>query len=177
MEKRIEKADAAVMKQLQLATKNWHTSLAKANVKVAVLMVHPPTNANAEPTAPALTRSGVEVVALIKVATPNERILAGCDAVMRIDAFHWESLIEEQQTALLDHELEHLLIATTAKGLVQKHDDGRPKLLTQPDDWSLTGFAVVVKRHGRHALEAMAIRKVLDTYQELFDFMHAEAAA
>jgi len=50
------------------------------------------------------------------------------------------------------------------------------RLPGRPDDWCLTGFAEVARRHGAHALEVAAIRTLWDTHgQALFPWAAAKA--
>ncbi len=148
-----------------------HRRLAAEKVRVAVLMIHPPVNKDGDKIGPAIKHAGVEVAGRIKVATARERVLAEVEAIMEIDAEFWDTLVIESQAALIDHELEHLVILIDKEGVTRRHPGNLPVLATQPDDWMLTGFRSVVDRHGAHALEAMAIRELYEGFQMVFEFM------
>ena len=181
--KRIERASNDVMNVVYDVMDRWHTELGKAEVGISVLMVHPPENAEGEPTgAPAIKLHGAACYAKIKRLSAEDRIMAigagvVVDARMEIDAFRWGQLSKKQRDALIDHELTHLYIREDTNGQVMLHDDGRPKLFMMPDDWQITGFERVTRRHGMDAIEFVTLRKVVEeTLGELggqlsFDFM------
>lgn len=175
MPKIIEKADATVVNLLTTAMTRYHPDLVEADAAIAALMVHPPTNGEGEQTGPAIVAAGCVALACIKVTNAKERVLTGCDAILQIAADLWEPLSLEQRTALLDHELEHLVVRRDGAGRIVQHDDLRPKLSTQPDDWSLSGFAAVVSRHGQNAVEVSALRQLNVEFHEVFAFMEEDA--
>lgn len=176
MRKRIEKADAAVVTLLNHAATKWHPDLIKAQVRVTPLMVHPPVDKSGNPSGPALKLAGAPCVAKITVASARDRLLAKTDAIVEIAADVWERLDDAQRLALVDHELEHLIVKRDDKGEIQTHDDCRPCLATQPDDWVLTGFASVVERHGQSSVEVLGLRALASGCQLLFDFATGKAS-
>lgn len=177
MSKRAELADKQVDELIAKATKLWHTDLLDAGAVVKAISIYPELDDAGRPKSPAIKHGGAPAAAQIKVASVRERVIGNCDAIMEIDGYRWNSLDDGSRMALIDHELEHLVVTVDKSGAPQRHDDGRPKLSTKPDDWSLTGFVDVVKRHGAKALEAMAIKSVAEQCQELMPFMREAAAA
>jgi len=165
MPKTYEQASVQDYGLLAQAMTTYHPRLAEYEVKVALLMVA--SNGDA----PALRAHGHAVAARIRVLGPRERLLAEKDAVIEVDADRWAELDEAQGLALLDHQLEHLIIQAGKSGEIKRGPDERPLLGTRPEDWLLAGFADVVERHGLAALEAQALRKLFDDRQGLFDFM------
>lgn len=88
-----------------------------------------------------------------------------------IDADRWSELSESSRRALIDHELEHVVVRKGDDGAILTDDDLRPKLRLKPDDWVLTGFRCIVDRHGDSALEAMALHTLWDMHgQGLFSW-------
>ena len=177
MSRTIMKASEAVVALADRMMGSHHAELAAEKVRVAVLMVMPPVNKDGDKIGPAVQQGGVEATAKIKVASAGERVLADVDAIMEIDGERWGTLSPKTQAALVDHELEHLIVQVDKKGLTRRHPDGVPVLATQPDDWHLTGFESIVKRHGRHALEAMAIGELYENRQMVFEFMAGGAGS
>ena len=171
MAKRMEKADVEVMGVLKHALEA-HPELTKYRVRIAVLMVWPNIDEKTgKPKGSALKHHGVPAVATVTLVNKEWRILGGFDVVIKVDAYEWCLLLEESQLALMDHELTHIEIAFDEDGNPQAHDDGGMKLYLRPEDWVLTGFAAVIKRHGRHAVEAAAFRHVHEAFTEVFEFM------
>lgn len=167
--KTYERADKTTDGCVATVMAQYHPALVKERVRVGLLMVHPDVGVDGTPKSPALKFAGSGVTAKIAIASVRERLLANVDAVLQIDAWRWDTLSEEQQAALIDHELEHLEIKVDADGITERHEGGRPKLRTRPDDWVLTGFESVVERHGKNALEWQALRNVGEQLQ--FDFV------
>jgi hypothetical protein len=56
--------------------------------------------------------------------------------------------------------LTHFQLSLNKEGEQKIDDIGRPKLHMRPDDFMLTGFFEVVRRHGEFAGEAKAVREV-----------------
>lgn len=170
MSKRIERPGDAAIELLQQAIREWHPELSKAGARIALLMVWPPVDVDGRPTGPAIKQAGFAAVGRASLARPRERLLVGCDAVVEVDAEAWEGLLDDGRLALLDHELEHIVVVVK-DGEIARYADGHPQLKLRPDDWMLTGFASVVRRHGRQAIEVTALRRVHEACQELFEFM------
>jgi hypothetical protein len=170
MEKAYTKAPKSVMDILNCAMNDWHPDLEKAKVRIAVVMVKPELDDKGEPKAPAITHAGHTAAAKVRLAKPGERLCGMYDAMVEIDEFLWDSLDDESQVALLDHELEHLGIQYDADGFLRRNDDGSPKLKLKKDDWCLTGFEAVARRHKNAALEVKAIRDVVKNCQMQFEF-------
>ena len=153
-------ADIDVLDLLARVMREHHPRLTEAGVRVGVLMAE-------NPDGDAIKHGGYPVFACIKVVSLKDRVSKQYDAELLIDRRAWDAAREEQQLALLDHELSHIdraeLSPNDAKAARRddpnaptwKLDDlGRPKLKTVPGDWNVgDGFAEVVARHGRHAVE------------------------
>ena len=122
----------------------------------------------------AIKFAGVKAAAKIKVESAENRALYKADARLLIDKRAWDDMDHAQQSALIDHELCHLVVCRDAKGMVIQHDDLRPKLRTRPDDWLINGFREVVERHGESAIDYQNVRSIVfakDSKQNLlFDF-------
>ena len=171
MAKGYEKADPEVRGLLKRAIEKWHPELAEFKARVQVLMVSPELDGNDEPKAPALTGNGGHpALAKVRIAKPRDRLLAKYDVLIEIDAHAWADLIEAERLAVLDHELEHVVIARDSGGAEKFNDDKTIKLRTRRDDWCLTGFHAVASRQNEYALEVQAIKAITTEHQELFPF-------
>lgn len=159
-------ADDDVLDLLAAVMRESHPRLVEAGVKVGVTMA-------LNPDGPAIRHGGYEALAQIKVVSLKDRLRKGIDAEMFVDESEWNRLDDDQREALLDHELSHLSLAwLTAKQLAAlRHDNpeapawklddlGRPKLKSVPGDWNAgDGFAAVVERHGRAAVEFLNLSR------------------
>jgi len=151
-----------------------YKDLQETDVKIAVIFVEPALDDNGVPKAPAIKFAGVGAAAKIKVESPENRALYKADARLLIDKHGWDDLTHEQQCALIDHELCHLVVCRDSKGMVVQHDDLRPKLRTRPDDWLINGFREVVERHGSAAIDYQNVKAIVfakdSNKNMLFDF-------
>lgn len=164
MSKSYEKANPDVMRLLEAVVKQHHKDLAKEGVRVGVTMVECEDG-------PAVTHAGQPCAAKVELVTLAKRVHAPVDAIIQVDEAIWKELNGEARNALIDHEVTHLELVRDAKEKVKRAADGRPKIRLRPDDWMLTGFAEVVKRHGRAALEYQALRSLDEQHgQLLFDW-------
>ncbi len=160
---------------LTKAATEWHTDLIQHDVKVCVVMVEVPIGDDGEPTCAAVMLAGSPAYAKTKVNSDRDRLLTKYSALIEIDKMRWNELPDKSKMALLDHELEHLVVKHDSDGRVVQNDDLTAKLETRPDDWVLTGFASVAKRHGEFALESRGFEAVFRVHQSEFDFMTAAA--
>ena len=125
----------------------YHGDLRDAQVKVDVLRAWAKLDKNGDPVGPALTLHGYPCLAIVRVIPYKQRVKGSGDAEIVIDDERWDELSSEEQEALIDHELEHLVLR-------HKEDDlGRPKLKLRHHDYRLEGFDAIIRRHGQAALE------------------------
>lgn len=147
-------ADDTIIRQLRHVMEEHHPQLIEANVHVLVKVSDKPVKVH-----------GTSAYAKIKVTSPERRSELPVDAVMTIDGKKWESLEPETQAALLDHELQHLVVQWEYLPPVKgdppemerrqpKLDDyDRPKLKTRGHDFEVGWFKDVAARHGEWSIE------------------------
>ena len=164
MAKVYEPATDDVIEILNAAIKKYHPGLDEHCVRVGVVMV---TSEKGDP----VTHGGHRCAAKIKRVSRKDRVTTPYEAIIYVDGNLWVDLHEKTRLALLDHELEHLILQFDAPEVIRRDDDGRPLLALKPDDWCLTGFACIVDRHGDFAIEKMSLEKLRSDHgQLLFDF-------
>lgn len=95
---------------------------------------------------------GYPCAATIKVNTLKDRVQGKGDVTIEIDGESWKDRTEPQQRAVLDHELNHLIVKRK-NGEVVLDDQGRPKFDMRLHDLVVGGFAEILKRHGDDALD------------------------
>lgn len=177
MGKRHEKADQQTIKALRKSLTSWHPDLELVGIRIGVVFVWPAINADGLVIGPALKYAGAMAAAKTQICRHAIRALTGLDVVIQIAADIWASLAKPSRLALLDHELEHLVVVRDNDGKIRTHNDGRPRLVTRPDDWVLTGFQSVVERQGAHALEVLTLLNLRRPSQRPFEFMDPPPAA
>ncbi len=138
---------------------SYHPELDGLDVKFKIVKVRK-YDKDDEPVVPSLKCHGGAAAGTIKVNGLKQRHLTGVDVVIELDGHVWESLPKLTRLALIDHELTHLVLVTDTDGKPKVDDLGRPKFKLRPDDWMLTGFASVISRHGRHALEYQSVTRI-----------------
>jgi hypothetical protein len=156
-----EKADRSVNAFILKIARKFHKPLCDAGVTFGAIMAHPSTDKEGEPKGPAVKLHGYKCAAVVRVTKLKERVYGLPDVEITIDAEHWDGLDEDLQAALIDHELEHIKLATNKLGELQKDDRNRPVLKAQLHDWQLGGFESVARRHGQAAAEVIGLKLAL----------------
>lgn len=158
-------ADDACRTPFEIAIAKHHPELAD-KVNVAIIMVMPALGKDGKPTAPAVSHAGSPAFATIQITSAKDHPICPHDAVIRVDEYKFDLMPIESQVALFDHELSHLELMRDKNGQLVSHDNGRPKIQSVPDDYALTGFFKVWQRHGKNAIERIAIGDVLEEAHE-----------
>lgn len=141
--------DDDLMGIVESLLKKNHPELHDAGVSVECLWA-----LSSEPHAPAVKLHGYPCYAVIKVVSLVDRVMGCRDVRITIDQGQWEDLSLRQREALIDHELEHVVLVKDKRTGILKHDDlGRPKVRMKLHDWQLGGFHTIARRHKEAALE------------------------
>lgn len=164
MAKTYNEVDHTVYDLIESVMKKHHADLAEHEVTVHAVFVEATDKEGGE--VPALKHGGYPAAAKIKITSLEQRARGVADAQMTIDGYHWRRMGPAQQLALIDHELEHLILNPTKEGVIGD-DLGRPRLKCQLHDWQLGGFASIVERHGENAIEVQEIQKCRELWEQL----------
>lgn len=113
-------ADDVVTRAVTKIMKQYHAPLANAGVTVRCLFAVNSTDA------PAVKHGGYPALATIKINSLQNRVEGKCDATMVIDEVAWKEMSDEEQEALVDHELEHLTLAPAKKKKGKKRKQRDP---------------------------------------------------
>ncbi len=129
-------------------------------------------DANGEPKGPALKAQGRTAAATIQIVNKANRALGQGDVLIKIDRNYWDKLNEEQQEALLDHELYHLVVKKEAETDAPKRDDlGRVMFGMRHHDYDFGWFIEVAKRRGLASPEVQQAKRIMaENGQWLFSF-------
>jgi hypothetical protein len=151
-------------------------------VTVGVLMAFGPRNSDGQQTGPAIKDRGYPCLGRIKINSHQQRVEGLADATLTVDGDQWDGLEEAKQLAILDHEILHLEVKRDEEGNFKLDDSNRPKLKIKLHDLVVGGFATIVHRHGRNAVEYEQVaaihtmNRVLGQHgQMMFPFMNGEA--
>lgn len=176
MSKIYEKATPAELDLLSSAISQYHPVLLTANAVIAMTFVRK-LDDNDDPVR-CLKHHGAQCAAYIRPTATSAKLRLDHDAEIFIDGCLWDELPQASRLALLDHELTHLVPIKTKAGLFKKDDRGRQVLRNKADDFTLTGFIEVVRRHGPAALELKSVESVTDDVaQALASYSQSTGAA
>ena len=157
MGKTYEKAPAAVAKVGERVLKEYHSDLHKIGITIDYVF------ANNEGTAPAVSHGGYPALAVCRILGLKDRALGRSDAEITIDQSAWDGMSDEEQVALLDHEITHLSLVRDAKSDEIKFDDmSRPRLKIKKHDWHVGWFEAVARRHGKNSPEVYQAKLMWD---------------
>jgi len=143
---------------LQRVMTTYHPALLQANIKVAMTMARK-FDGNEQPVH-CVKFAGANAAAITRTIPLRRRVYDEHDAEIEVDGLTWDELSEAQREALLDHELNHIRASVGDDNAVRLDDMGRPKVNLVPDDFTLTGFYAIGRRHGRTALEWRSVSHV-----------------
>lgn len=152
-----EKADKDELDLLREVQNLYHPWMIEADVRVAMIMVYD----DSDNPKPPLRHGGAVAAARIQRLGPRDRLLTGNDLLIEVDQVRWNKLNRAEKVALLDHECTHAVKIRTNKGRIALHEDGRPKIGMQHDDYTINGFFAVAKRHRQHSAEVRTLSAVL----------------
>lgn len=163
-----ERASKEISKAVGSVMKRFHGAMADAGVTIDVLTAYAKKDKNGDPTGPAVSLAGYPCIAKIKVISTKDRAAGRADAELLLDGDRWPELADEEQTAVIDHELTHLELSIGENGL-RTDDLDRPKLRLRKHDHQFGWFDEVVRRHGRDSIEWQQYEHFTEVgYQQLW---------
>lgn len=166
--------------------RDWHPKLVEASVRVELLVAYGKVNEDGEIIAPALKHHGVRALGVCKIIPIQQRVLGLGDVLILLDGDEWPEMGEDEQLALLDHELTHvdlvlemravakptvpgaLVTETQVQATVQLDDAGRPKLRMRQHDRDYGWFDSVAQRHGLASSEVRQGRRLFESAGALY---------
>jgi hypothetical protein len=152
-----------------LAEFDTHKSLVDAKVKIDFVFARADLNDNGEPIGEAIMHHGSKALGVARKIGLKDRAMGRGDAEITLDGDWWIEAEEENQRALLDHELHHLTCRMTAGGLPAKTDDlGRPMLSMRKHDVEFGWFKLIAERHGKHSIEQKQAAQLLNIGGQYF---------
>jgi hypothetical protein len=156
----------------------YHHALLKYGVTIDFLFAHAKTDDDGQPLGPALKLHGYAAGGIARIIGLKDRVAGRADAEILLDGDKWELLPEEEQLALVDHELNHFQVQINSKGTAQTDDYDRPKLKMRLHDVQVGWFSVIAQRHSLASGEVQQAMDIVRDYrQSVFFFLDDQKAA
>jgi len=145
-----------------------HKPLLDAKVKIDFVFAMGDVNEKTgEIISDAIVKNGVKALGLARKLSLKDRAMGRGDAEVTLDRDHWMKISEDEQRALLDHELHHLSVKSDKRGLV-RDDLGRPVIVIRDHDYEFGWFRIIAERHGRASIERQQASVMLSESGQLF---------
>lgn len=126
-------------------------------------------------TGDAVSHRGYPALAVVRIVNLKDRTKGMGDAEITIDAAKYRWMTPEQQDALLDHELHHLIVLRDDDGLAKIDDLGRPRFRMRKHDFDFGWFTEIAERHGMNSPEVTQAKLMWDNAnQSLFPFLEGK---
>lgn len=120
-----------------------------------------------EPKGYAIVKNGVRALGVARKIPLKDRALGRGDAEITLDGDHWDSIAEDQQRAILDHELHHLTPKVDKRGLV-RDDLGHPVIQLRKHDYEFGWFNVIAARHKAASVECHQAKVIFDNHAQAY---------
>lgn len=144
-----------------------HKRLREAGVTVELIAAFGAVDREGNLTTPAITDRERQVPGQCKITKLVHRVAGLPDVLILVDGDKWEEWTEEEQIAVVDHQLTHIeIVLDGIKPALDSH--GRPKLKNRPHDHSHGWFDEVAERNGEHSQEVQQARRVVEECEQLY---------
>lgn len=111
---------------------------------------------NDQPRNNAISVRGVKALGVTRLIGSKDRVMGRGDVEITLDADWWDDASHEEQLAVLDHELYHIVV----KG--EKDSYGRPKLSLRKHDYEFGWFKEIAMRHGTASQERQQAQTLME---------------
>jgi len=163
-----------VLHVVERMMKQYHPELRDANVSVDCLFAHAARDKNGDSVGHSIKHGGYPANAIIRIIGLKDRTAGRGDAEMVIDGDQWELWSEQEQAALVDHELTHLELVVDKHGTLVRDDLNRPKLKSRKHDHQFGWFDCVARRHGEASFEVRQWNEFEGKREQLWLFTDAD---
>lgn len=145
-----------------------HQSLHDMKARVDLVFAAADRDENGAAINDAITKGGVKCLGLARKIGPKDRAMGRGDAEITLDSDWWDNAPEEEQLALLDHELHHLTVKKDKFGVYCTDDSHRPVIKLRPHDYEFGWFKAIAARHGNASPERMQAKTLMDEAGQFF---------
>lgn len=142
-----------------------HEAVRVRRVKIDFLFAYPDWDEYGNPKNAAIKLHGMPALGLCRKISLKDRAKGMGDAEILLDHPYWEKATEQEQRALLDHELHHISVSSN-----QSDNDqlGRPNVKIRKHDVEIGWFKIIAARHGIHSLERKQAALILERDGQFF---------
>ena len=161
-------ADSSVHEMAAELIRKYHPELHAGGATFDILMVHPETDQDGNAKGPAITHQGYPAAGLAKIVSLKDRAKGQRDGEIQIDAEAWGDYSDEQRQALLDHELQHFVVARDSYNVFQFDDLSRPKFRMRKHDVQIGWFDVIAQRHRAASGEVEQARELFQVRGQVY---------
>lgn len=144
-----------------------HKPLLDARVKIDLVFAYSDKDEGGHAKNNALSRNGRKALGIARKIPLKDRALGRGDCEVALDGDWWDDATEDQQRALLDHELHHFAVKIDKRGLV-RDDLGRPVIQMRKHDYEFGWFKIIAERHGAASQERIAAQMIFDEAGQAF---------
>lgn len=157
----------------ELATKllneyDSHKPLVACEVKIDFVFAYCDCDDKGRPLNDALTKGGLKALGITRKIALKDRALGRGDAEIALDGDWWKKANENEQAALLDHELHHVAVKFDKVGNPQFDDLGRPQIKLRKHDIEFGWFKCIAERHGAASQERIQAKSMMDMAGQFF---------
>ncbi len=147
-----------------------HKPLLDSRVNIDLVFAMPDLDETGFPIGDALKKNGVKALGITRKLGLKDRALGRGDAEIALDHYWWtQTAGEEQQKALIDHELHHIaVVMRKADGKPKLDEQGRPVLRLRKHDHEFGWFNIIAARHGEHSRERIQAKWMLESSGQLY---------
>jgi hypothetical protein len=145
-----------------------HKPLEQLKVKIDLVFAFADVDEKGRQLNDALTKNGIKALGITRKIPIKDRVLGRGDAEIALDGDYWGNASEEEQAALLDHELHHVAVQTDKNGNAQFDDIGRPKIKLRKHDVEVGWFRIIAERHGIASQERQQAKAIMDKIGQYF---------
>lgn len=169
MPKTYEKAQGDVLDMARdLIAKHHEHLLVPNKVKIDYIMVFAARDEDGNMTGPALTHHGYPADGIAKIISAKDRAKGMGDCEISLDGDRWSVMKEDQQAALLDHELTHFQLKCDSSRVPRVDDLRRPLLKMKKHDFDFGWFTCIAERHGLASSEVRQAKIIWDNQGQAF---------
>jgi len=115
----------------------------------------------------ALSKNGCKALGICRKLPLKDRAMGRADAEISLDGDWWNKACEEEQHALLDHELYHIVVKVDKRGIV-RDDLQRPVLQMRKHDHEFGWFKEIAARHGLFSQERQQAKDMMDDFGQYY---------
>ena len=139
-----------------------HKPLVAAKVTIDFLYAYADRDNKGNRKNDALVLHGYPALGICKKTSLKDRAKGNGDAEILLDGDWWKEATDEQQRALLDHELHHLFFTGDLDDL------DRPILSIRQHDFNFGWFKIIAERHGAASQEQMQAAVMMESSGQYF---------